>query len=184
MLVHNRRRQRFILPRQACCQLNNKVTDFMEETQNLWPSPAYFQQVEQLRLWIGQPLYIVEINTTDSNAGVKFTDKPLTLLAVVDYPQPDPYRQLCPHLIVVDDGRGINLGRIARITYRQAFAPTPNDILFINQEFMQEVLMAPRTLSRASVAATSHALLEQLFGPVPGQYLESHAQPAKALTKD
>lgn len=156
----------------------------MEETQNLWPSPAYFQQVEQLRLWIGQPLYIVEINTTDSNAGVKFTDKPLTLLAIVDYPQPDPYRQLCPHLVVVDDGRGINLGRIARITKHTAFAPAPNDVLFINDEFMQEVLLAPRTLSRESVAATSAALLEQLFGPVAGHYLETHAQPVKRLSKE
>ena len=30
----------------------------------------------------------------------------------MDFPRPDPVRGLAPHLILLDDGRGVNLGRI------------------------------------------------------------------------
>jgi hypothetical protein len=151
----------------------------MLDTENLWPTQEYYQQVERLRAAIGQPLFIVEISATDINAGVKFTDKALTLLGIADYPQPDPYRQLCPHLLILDDGRGVNLGRIARITINNAYSPASEHILFTNHEFMQNVLAAPRSLSRESIAATSRALLEQIFGDTPGQYLASHAKPPR-----
>ena len=143
----------------------------MVDTQDLWPTPEYQQQVEHLRAAIGQPLYLVEIDTTEINAGVKFPHKPLTLLGIVDFPQPDPYRQLSPHLLILDDGRGVNLGRIARISFNSAYSPPPQDVLFINKEFVTDLLLAPRSLSHASVAATSRALLAQLFGDVPGQLL-------------
>ena len=149
----------------------------MTQMQDLWPSADYYQQVEYLRSLVGQAIYVVEINETEINAGVKFPAKPLTLLAIVDYPQPDPYRQLCPHLVILDDGRGVNLGRIARITQHSAFTPQPDDILYVNQEFVQEVLFAPRTLSRESVRATSSALLAQIFGETPGKLLEQYADP-------
>jgi hypothetical protein len=155
----------------------------MNNAENLWPPSEYWQQVESLRAMIGQPLYVVEINATDINAGVKLTDKPLTLLAVVEYPQPDPYRQLCPHLLVLDDGRGVNLGRIARISRHSAFSPAAEDVLFLNREFVQNVLLAPRSLSRESVAETSRLLLAQLFGGTPGKYLETHAEPRQSLLK-
>ena len=143
----------------------------MHNTTELWPHADYYQQVERLRQLIGQPLYIVEINSTEINAGVRFTDKALGLLAVVDYPQPDPYRQLCPHLLVVDDGRGINLGRIARISINTPFVASADDIVFINQGFVDNVLLAPRTLSKAFIRQTSQLLLAQLFGDVPAQAL-------------
>ncbi len=153
----------------------------MPSNHEMWPSATYFQQVEHLRSLVGQPVYVVEINETDINAGVKFPAKPLTLLAIIDYPRPDPYRQLCPHLVVLDDGRGINLGRIARITQNTAFQPKVDDILFINQDFVQGVLFAPRTLSRESVRATSTALLAQMFGNEPGKLLELYAEPAVSV---
>jgi len=151
----------------------------MLDSENLWPTREYYQQVERLRAAIGQALYVVEINTTDIQTGVKFSDKPLTLLGIADYPQPDPYRQLCPHLLILDDGRGVNLGRVARVTINSAYSPAPENILFLNREFVQNVLSAPRSLSRASVAATSRALLAQIFGDTPGKYLASHAEPPK-----
>ena len=143
----------------------------MQNTTELWPKADYYQQVEHLRQLIGQPLYIVEINSTDINAGVRFTDKALTLLAIADYPQPDPYCQLCPHLLIVNDGRGINLGRIARITINTPFVANADDIVFINQDFVDNVLLAPRTLSKAFIRQTSQLLLAQLFGNVPDKLL-------------
>lgn len=147
----------------------------MQNTTELWPHTDYYQQVEHLRQLIGQPLYIVEIHSTEINAGVRFTDKPLTLLAIVDYPQPDPYRQLCPHLLVVDDGRGINLGRIARITVHTPFAAKAEDIVFINQYFVDNLLFAPRTLSKAFIRQTSQLLLAQLFGDIPDNLLANNS---------
>ena len=151
----------------------------MTQSHDLWPPAAYHRQIELLRNLIGQPIYIVEINETEVNAGVKFPAKPLTLLAIVDYPKPDPYRQLCPHLVVLDDGRGVNLGRVARITSRSAFSASPDDILYVNQAFVQEILYAPRTLSRESVRATLTALLAQIFGDTPGKFLELYADPVQ-----
>lgn len=152
----------------------------MSYAEDLWPAPEYYQQVEKLRGMIGQPLYIVEIHSTEINAGVNFPGKPLVLLAIADYPQPDPYRQLCPHLLVLDDGRGVNLGRVARVSHNSAFAPEADDLLFVNREFVQNVLLAPRTLSRESAAAATRAALAQIFGDTPGKYLEAHAEPPAA----
>ncbi|MBU0654663.1 MAG: hypothetical protein KJ914_05955 [Gammaproteobacteria bacterium] len=149
----------------------------MEYSENLWPKHDYYQQVEKLRAMLGQPLYIVEINTTDINAGVHFPGTPLRLLAVVDFPQPDPYKQLCPHMLILEDGRGINLGRIARISTHSAYSPAPENILFSNHEFVQNVLLAPRSLSRESVAATTRAALARMFGDTPGKFLQAHAEP-------
>lgn len=145
----------------------------MAHEESLWPTPDYYQQVAQLRAAVGQPLYVVEIHSTDINAGVAFSGNALTLLGIVDYPQPDPYRQLCPHLLILDDGRGVNLGRVARISHNTAYMPPQKDVLFSNHEFVQNVLFAPRTLSWKSVAATSHALLALLFGDTHDLYLES-----------
>ena len=143
----------------------------MHNTTELWPHADYYQQVEHLRQLIGQPLYIVEINSMEINAGVRFSDKALTLLAIVDFPRPDPYRQLCPHILILDDGRGINLGRIARITINTAFVAKADDLVFINQDFVDNVQFAPRTLSKAFIHQTSQLLLAQLFGKMPDKLL-------------
>lgn len=153
----------------------------MKDSDGLWPAPEYWRQVEALRELIGQPVYVVEIETTEINAGVHFPSKPLVLLAIMDFPQPDPYRQLCPHMLVLDDGRGVNLGRVARVTRNSAYAPPREDVLFNNREFIENVLFAPRTLSRESVAATTQAVLGRMFGDEPGKYLQAHAGlPAQA----
>ncbi|WP_298613069.1 hypothetical protein [uncultured Thiothrix sp.] len=144
--------------------------DFVETIEGLWPSPEYFQFLERLKNSIGSPVYLAEINITAINLGVKLSSTPLTLLAIVDFPRPDPYKQLCPHMLIFDDGRGINLGHIARISLR-AFNPEPQHVLYSNRSFNQEVLFAPRILSRDSIRATSSSLLAEIFGDIPGRLL-------------
>lgn len=146
--------------------------DSTETIEGLWPSPEYFQSLARLKQAIGSQVYLAEINITAINLGVKLSSTPLTLLSIVDFPQPDPYKQLCPHLLIFDDGRGINLGHIARISL-QAFNPRPEHLLYDNRSFNREVLFAPRTLSRESIRATSTALLAEIFGEVPGRLLAS-----------
>ena len=141
----------------------------------LWPSAADHQQVAQLRQAVGEPVFLAELHDTAINAGVRFSDQPFVLLDIIDYPQPDPYRQLCPHMLILDDGRGINLGRIVRVSRKQAFGPAEGDILFCNAEFIEEVLLAPRALSRESIANTSREILSLMFGDEPGRLLHTAA---------
>lgn len=145
--------------------MNDKKTD------RLWPLPDYFRQLERVRAAVGEAVYLAELRDTAINSGVKISDEALKLLAVVDYPEPDPYRQLFPHLLVFNDGRGVNLGRIARLSINTAFGPPAEDVLYQNQEFLQEVLFAPRVLSQQSIANTSKGLLALMLGDQPGQLL-------------
>lgn len=131
---------------------------------SLWPTAVYQQQVATLRTWVGQMVYVVEIAAVEAGGGVHFPGQAVELLAVVDFPKPDPYRQLCPHLLVLGDGRGVNLGRVVRVTRNSAFSPAEADVGYCNQAFMDDVLFAPRRLSRGLLAATTRAALGVMLG--------------------
>ncbi|HPE58761.1 MAG TPA: hypothetical protein PLB10_00370 [Thiolinea sp.] len=155
------------------CQNDANTADPAETDNGLWPAADYFTALQKLQAVVGQPVFVAEINMTDINAGIKISGTPLILLAIVDFPRPDPYRQLAPHLLIFDDGRGINLGRIARISRESAFDPGTEQILYLNRPFTQAQLFAPRTLSREQLGQTSRALLAEMFGPEPGRLLAS-----------
>lgn len=141
--------------------------------EQLWPAAEYYQQVARLQQAIGEKIYLAELKDTSINAGVTFTDAPLILLNIVEYPQPDPYRRLCPHMLILDDGRGVNLGRVVRVSLNKAFGPAQDDVLFRDSAFMDEVLLAPRVLSRESIAQTSQGILSQILGDEPGRLLQT-----------
>lgn len=130
----------------------------------LWPSPEYSRQVELLRAAVGERVYLVEIDATQVQLGVRLTDRPYTLLGLVDFPRPDPIKGLAPHLVLLDDGRGVNLGRIARITRDRPFNPAPADILFQDRVAMQALLFRERQLSPALIAERAKRLLGEVLG--------------------
>jgi len=119
------------------------------------------------------------MNLSEINMGVKFGGQPFVLLALVNYPQPDPYRQLAPHMLILDDGRGVNLGRIARISQNTAFQPTEQDTLFKNNTIVEQLLFAPRRLSRATIQQTSRQILGQIVGDSTKKYLSEAASPQR-----
>jgi len=133
----------------------------------LWPTPDYAVQVERLRSAIRHPVYLVELVPTEINLGVHYTDKPYVLLDVLDFPRPDPAKGLAPHMLLLDDGRGVNLGRIARVSTASPFNPTPAQILYTDREALQRLLFVERRLSQQFIAARSRALLGQLLAKVP-----------------
>jgi hypothetical protein len=134
----------------------------------LWPSPDYARQVEQLRAAVGATIFIAELTDTEVQLGVRLTDRPYVLLGVLDFPRPDPTKGLAPHLVLLDDGRGVNLGRIARISTGRAFGPAPAEILFQDRTASQTLLFRERQLSKAFIAARSKQVLGQLLGgPAP-----------------
>lgn len=130
----------------------------------LWPSPNYSHQVERLKSAVGETVYLAEIDATEVHLGARITGKPYVLLGVVDFPRPDPVRGLAPHLILLDDGRGVNLGRILRLSVGHAFAPAPGEILFQDREASQTLLFGERRLSPALIAERSKALLGEILG--------------------
>lgn len=136
-----------------------------EASGHLWPGPEYQRQVEQLRAAIGQPIYLAELDATAVQLGVRITDRAYTLLGIVDFPRPDPSAGLAPHLLILDDGRGVNLGRIARVSVGHAFSPAPAEILFQDRAALRTLLFRDRQLSREWIAQRSRQLLGALLGP-------------------
>ena len=146
----------------------------------LWPSADYQAQVERLRAAIGERIYLAELHDSDVQLSVQLTDRAYELLAVLDFPRPDPARGLAPHLILLDDGRGVNLGRIARIS-RQPFQPADDQLLYIDRVADQTLLFADRRLSPRFIAERAQALLGQVLGQstaLPQSRLES-AKPGR-----
>ncbi|AFL76289.1 hypothetical protein [Thiocystis violascens] len=142
----------------------------------LWPSADYRRQVERLRAAVGETLYLVELVESAIQLGVQLTGQPFELLGVIDFPRPDPTRGLAPHLLLLDDGRGVNLGRIARVS-RRPFAPASADLLYLDQAAHQHLLFAERRLSRDFLTARSRAALGECLGYAPPELARLLAGP-------
>jgi hypothetical protein len=142
--------------------------DPMAAVGRLWPSPEYNRQIERLRAAVGETVYLAEIEATQVQVGVRLTDRPYILLGLIDFPRPDPVKGLAPHLVLLDDGRGVNLGRIARISTGRAFGPAPADILFQDRATLQALLFHERQLSKALIARRSKQLLGEILGKPRG----------------
>jgi hypothetical protein len=131
---------------------------------SLWPSAEYDEQIVQLRRNIGKPIYLVELKVTDINLAVIMLGRAVILLDVITFPAPDPERRLYPHMLLLNDGRGLNLGRVARITTGRAFDPDPEDILFQEQQLLKNLLFHERRLSDESVSQVSKRQLAHILG--------------------
>ena len=129
----------------------------------LWPSADYHRQVERLRNAVGEIIYLVELVESAIQLGVHISGAPYELLGVIDFPRPDPTRGLTPHLLLLDDGRGVNLGRIARVSHRP-FAPAPADLLYLDHTAAQNLLFAERRLSRDFLAQRTRVALGECLG--------------------
>ena len=129
----------------------------------LWPSADYDAQVQRLRAAVGETVYLAELHDTETQLGAQVTDHAYELLGVIGFPRPDPARGLAPHLILLDDGRGVNLGRIARIS-RRPFQPAAEDVLYLDRAAHRTLLFADRRLSKAFIARRAHAALGQVLG--------------------
>lgn len=129
----------------------------------LWPSADYGGQVERLRAAVGETVYVAELNDSATQLGVQISDRAVELLGVLDFPRPDPARGLAPHLILLDDGRGINLGRVARIS-RRPFQPARDELLYLDATAYRDLLFADRRLSKGFIGDRGRATLGQLLG--------------------
>ncbi|WP_200254328.1 hypothetical protein, partial [Thiococcus pfennigii] len=138
------------------------------EERDLWPSPGYHRQVERLRAAVGETIYLVELIESAIQLGVHIGATPHELLGVIDFPRPDPSRGLAPHLLLLDDGRGVNLGRIARVS-RRPFDPAPTDLLYLDRAAHEHLLFAQRRLSPAFIAERTRLALGACLGQVASE---------------
>jgi len=132
--------------------------------QAIWPSENYLHQIKKLTALIGEDIFLIELRPSYSNMAIRHTDKKYKLLAVIDFPAPDPESGLYPQNILLDDGRGINLGRIARISTDTAFGPSKEQIVFEDNFYLNKLLSAQHRVSKKSIAATSKKLLGEILG--------------------
>lgn len=133
----------------------------------LWPSPDYDAQIQRLREAVGQEVFVVELVPTGTELAVSMPGRPVVLLDVLPFPRPDPARGLAPHLLLFDDGRGVNLGRIARVSVDRPFSPAQEQILYRDHDACDGLLFAERRLSKRYLAERSRVLLGRLLGKSP-----------------
>ncbi len=131
---------------------------------SLWPSAEYAQQLARLRDSVGETVYLARLNHSDIHLSVTLENRPLILLDVIDFAAHDPARGLYPHMLILDDGRGVNLGQVLRVCRDRAFAPEAAQILFQQRALMEQLLYRPRQLSQSSITSTSRQLLAALLG--------------------
>lgn len=143
----------------------NRAADAAEG--QLWPSPDYDAQVERLREAVGREVFVVELVPTATELAVSMPGRPVVLLEVLPFPRPEPARGLAPHLLLFDDGRGVNLGRIARVSVERPFSPAQEQILYRDHDTCDGLLFAERRLSRRYIAERSRVLLARLLGKAP-----------------
>lgn len=141
---------------------NSGETDDGDEA--LWPSLEYERQIARLRAAVGCRVYLLEAHLDAAVPTVTSSGKAYELLGVVDYPKPDPARRLFPHLLLLDDGRGVNLGRVLRVSVDQAYAPDPEHCLFSDAALERRLLPAQRALSRDLIREVSRTQLGELLG--------------------
>lgn len=138
----------------------------------VWPSQEYARQIERLRWAIGKQVYLLELSFNGVDIAAILKGEPYILLDVLDFPRSDPSRNLYPHIAVFDDGRGINLGRIARITINRAFDPAPRDMLYQQTRITRALLFRKQRLSVKHIARISHIQLARLLGKTARRALE------------
>ncbi|TDX97941.1 hypothetical protein [Thiohalophilus thiocyanatoxydans] len=138
----------------------------------LWPSADYDRQLAAVRDMIGQSIYLVLLKPTDINLAVTLESTPVTLLEVVDFPAPDPARRLYPHMLILSDGRGINLGHIARLSHKQAFNPQAEQIIYQQDALLQQLLFQERRLSPQTIQRTSRVQLGRILGKAEPRRLD------------
>ena len=111
----------------------------VEREGSLWPSDEYDQQIAKLRQCAGEKIYLLEVNFSEIYITLSHVGQALTLLDIIEFPKPDPGKYLYPHMLVTEDGRGINLGRIARVSVKQPFMPEEEDIIYKEMFLLQHL---------------------------------------------
>ena len=130
----------------------------------LWPPVEYFQQLSRLYDSIGEDIYLVPLLESNQRLTFSMTGKPHKLIAIIDFPEPDPEQHLYPHMLVFADGSGLNLGKILKISRKTAFNPDIKDVLYEDRPMQNVLMYTPRKLNREYIQFVSRFALGEILG--------------------
>ena len=130
----------------------------------LWPPVEYFQQLSRLYDAIGEDIYLVPLLESNQRLTFSMTGKPHKLIAIIDFPEPDPEQHLYPHMLVFADGSGLNLGKILKISRNTAFNPDIKDVLYEDRPMQNVLMYTPRKLNRDYIQFVSRFALGEILG--------------------
>jgi hypothetical protein len=66
--------------------------------------------------------------------------------------------------LILSDGRGVNLGHIARISRKRAFNPDADHIVYQQDSLLRHLLFQERRLSPQTIRHTSRIQLARILG--------------------
>ncbi|MEJ2479073.1 MAG: hypothetical protein P8Y78_02640 [Acidihalobacter sp.] len=111
---------------------------------------------------MGESVYLVEARFNAQHLSAHFSGAAQELLAIVDFPRPDPARHLYPHVLLLDDGRGVNLGRILRVSRDSPYAPSPEARVFENRALYENILPSRRSLNATLIRRIARRQLGEI----------------------
>ncbi len=153
------------------CEL--KINKF---TGKLWPPNSYFEQLNKLYKILDKPIYIIPLHQNHNSLNFSITGKSIVLVAIINYPNPDPVNHIYPHMLVFNDGTGINLGRILRVSINHPFNPDKEDIIYEDKKMQNSLMFRERQLNEESIHLASRAGLSE-FLSVAHNYDKAITQP-------
>ena len=142
----------------------NKSKQKINSNGQLWPTEKYYQQLEQLHKIVNQAVYIIPLHQSQTSLTFSISSKPVNLIAIVDYPLPDPENHIYPHMLIFDDGTGLNLGRILQVSINTAFNPDKEDIIYCDNKMQQTLMFSERRLNKESIRLASQYGLAEVLG--------------------
>jgi len=142
----------------------NKSQQMTKSDGQLWPPEKYYLQLEQLYKKINQSVYIIPLHQNQTSLTFSISSNPLTLIAIVDYPLADPENHIYPHMLVFNNGTGLNLGRILQVCINRPFNPDKEDIIYRDNKMQQTLMFADRQLNEQSIRLASKCSLGEVLG--------------------
>ena len=142
---------------------NNSEQKNIKFEGKLWPPNSYFEQLKNLYNMLDKPVYIIPLHQNQKSLTFSITGKAIVLVAIIDYPVPDPENHIYPHMLVFNDGTGINLGRILQVSINRPFNPGKEDIIYEDKKMQNSLMYKERQLNEESIHLASRAGLSELL---------------------
>lgn len=143
--------------------INNSEQDKIKFKGKLWPPNSYFEQLKNLYTMLDKPVYIIPLHQNQNALTFSITGKAIVLVAIIDYPLPDPENHIYPHMLVFNDGTGINLGRILQVSINRPFNPGKEDIIYKDKKMQNSLMYKERQLNEEFIHLASRVGLSELL---------------------
>lgn len=144
--------------------IKNSEQENIQFKGKLWPPDSYYKQLKNLYKVLNKAVYIIPLQQNQNSLTFSITGKSIILVAIIDYPIPEPENHIFPHMLVFNDGTGINLGRILQVSTNHAFNPGKEDIIYEDIKMQNTLMFRERQLNEESIHLASRTSLGELLG--------------------